>query len=74
MAGGTGLTPAAWARAMITGTTMLAEAVLEVVSLTRMAMKIAAKVMPHMEVAPLSASSPLPTPRPAWSRTSGCRG
>ena len=38
MAGGIGLTPAAIDREIITGTTMLAEAVFDVVSLTMMAM------------------------------------
>ena len=53
MAGGTGLTPAACARAIMTGMTILADAVFEDVSLTRMAMNIAPKVMPQTEVAPL---------------------
>ncbi len=54
MAGGIGLTPAAMARAIMTGTTIFAEAVFDEVSLTRMAKKIAPNVMPQMEVAPLS--------------------
>ena len=58
MAGGMGLMLAAMAKAIMTGTTMLAAAVLEVASLTRMAMKIAAKVMPQTELAPLKASKP----------------
>jgi hypothetical protein len=54
MAGGIGLTLAAMARAIMTGTTMLAEAVFDDVSLTKMAIKMAPKVMPQTEVAPLS--------------------
>jgi len=61
IAGGTGLTPAAIERDIITGTTMLAEAVFDVASLTRIDMKIAAKVMPQTEVAPLKVRRPLPT-------------
>ncbi len=52
MAGGIGLIPAAMAREIITGTTMFAEAVLEEVSLTTMAMKMAPKVIPHMRGGP----------------------
>src|SRR5512134_3967870 len=60
MAGGTGLTPAAWASAIITGMTMLADAVLDDVSLIRMAMKMAPSVMPQSEVAPLMLSRLVP--------------
>jgi hypothetical protein len=48
------LTTADRARAIMTGTTIFAEAVFDEVSLTRMAKKIAPNVMPQTEVAPLS--------------------
>ena len=57
-AGGTGETPAAVATAIATGTTMLAAAVFDVVSVMRMAKAVATAVMPHRLGSPLAPSSP----------------
>src|SRR3990172_7649530 len=57
-AGGPGETPAAVATAIATGTTMLAAAVFEVVSVMRMAKAVATAVMPHRLGSPLAPSSP----------------
>lgn len=46
-AGGSGLTPAEWAMAIITGMTMLAEAVLEGASLIKIPKNMAKAVIPH---------------------------
>src|SRR3990172_4425168 len=52
-AGGRGDTPADWAMAITTGTTILAEAVLEVVSLIKTAVMIAIRVIGQREDAPV---------------------
>src|SRR3990172_5552339 len=57
-AGGTGETPAAVATAIATGTTILAEAGLEVVSVMRMEKAVATAVMPHRLGSPPAATSP----------------
>src|SRR3990172_12346631 len=57
-AGGTGETPAAVATAIATGTTMLAAAVFDVVSVMRMAKAVATAVMPHRLGSPPGAGRP----------------
>ncbi len=60
IAGATGLTPAAKHKAIITGITILAAAVLDVASLIIMEIKIDTRVILQTEFAPLKANNPWP--------------
>jgi hypothetical protein len=59
--------------AIMTGTIMFADAVLEQVSLMMMAIYMEASVIPHVEVVPIRASSLVPMTSASWSKTSDHR-